>query len=86
MALLGSGDGDLGVPTINAKKHRRRGPWEAVSEIRECPPSMLKTSTAAPLGGAEGDPRAPIINANKCQRRPPLKGWCRRSESAHHQR
>jgi hypothetical protein len=30
---LGGGDGDPGAPTINAKKHRRRTPWEAVLEI-----------------------------------------------------
>jgi hypothetical protein len=25
--------GDPGVPTINAKKHRRRAPWEVLMEI-----------------------------------------------------
>jgi hypothetical protein len=38
--LGGVGAGDLGAPTINAKKRRRRGPWEVLTEIRERPPSM----------------------------------------------
>jgi hypothetical protein len=32
-----------GASAINAKKHRRRGPWEVPElEIREHPPSMLR--------------------------------------------
>jgi hypothetical protein len=41
---------DLGVPTIIAKKHRWWAPWEAVLEIQECPPSMLKNVDNWPLG------------------------------------
>jgi hypothetical protein len=32
------------------KKRRRRGPWEAVLEVQECPPSTQKTSTVGPCG------------------------------------
>jgi hypothetical protein len=42
-ALGGAGAGDPGVSTINAKKYRRRAPWEVPElEIRERPPSTLR--------------------------------------------
>jgi hypothetical protein len=58
---------DQGVSTTNAKKHRRRVPWEASElEIQERPPSMLYNVDDAPLGGAGGeDPGASTTNAKK---------------------
>jgi hypothetical protein len=47
-APLRGGDGDPGAPTINAKRRQRRGPWEAVSEAWERPPSTQKTSMVTP--------------------------------------
>jgi hypothetical protein len=46
--LGGARAGDMGMPTINAKKRRRRPPWEAVLEIRERPPSMLENIDGGP--------------------------------------
>jgi hypothetical protein len=60
---LGGDAGDPRPPTINAKKHRRWPPWEAVLETSERPPSMQKRSMVAPLGGTVGDLGAPNINA-----------------------
>jgi hypothetical protein len=48
--LVGA-DRDLGWPTINAKKYRRRAPWWVLMEIREHPPSMLRTVDGGPPGG-----------------------------------
>jgi hypothetical protein len=45
---LGGADRDPRASIINIKKRRRWDHWEAVSEIRECPPSTLKMLTAAP--------------------------------------
>jgi hypothetical protein len=68
MDPLGGGAGDSGAPTINARKHRQRPPWEAVSKIREHPPSTRKMSTVGPLGGGVGDPGSPTISVKKRQR------------------
>jgi hypothetical protein len=58
--LGGAEAGDPGAPTINARKRRRRTPWEVTElEIRERPPSTEKISTAgtlAPAGGGGFDP------------------------------
>jgi hypothetical protein len=69
--LGGAGDIDFGAPTINAKKHRWRGPWEVLElKIRERPPSTLRNVNGGPLGGdGAEDPRAPTIDAKKRQRR-----------------
>jgi hypothetical protein len=40
------------------RRRRWWGPWEVLSEIRERPPPMSKTSMAFPLGGANVDPGA----------------------------
>jgi hypothetical protein len=49
--LGGAGDIDFGAPTINAKKHRWRGPWEVLElKIRERPPSMLRNVNGGPPG------------------------------------
>jgi hypothetical protein len=81
-APLGGGARGSGVLTINAKKHRRQAPWEAVPEVRERPSSMQKTLTAGPLGGGVGGLVAAAINAKNIDggsrgRR------CQRSVSAH---
>jgi hypothetical protein len=47
---LGGADGDPGAPTINAEKRRQWAPWEAVPEVRGCPPSTQKTSMVDPWG------------------------------------
>jgi hypothetical protein len=44
------------------KKCRWCAPWEVLPEVRECPPSTQKMSTAGPLGGEAGGPGAPAIN------------------------
>jgi hypothetical protein len=44
------------------KKHRRWALWEAMTEIRERPPSTQTMSMAGPLGGGAGDPRVPTMN------------------------
>jgi hypothetical protein len=47
--LGGAGAGDLKMPTINAKKHRRWTLWEVLElEIQEHPPSTL--------GNVDGEP------------------------------
>jgi hypothetical protein len=52
--LGGAGAGDPRASTINAKKYRRRDPWEVSElEIRERPPPTLKLSTVGPLGVLE---------------------------------
>jgi hypothetical protein len=63
-----------GVPTINARKHRRWGPWWMLSEIQEHPPSMLKMSMMGLLAGADGDPGAPTISVKNVDGGPP--GGC----------
>jgi hypothetical protein len=49
--LGGARAGDLGAPTINARKLRRQTPWEPVSEleVQERPPSTLENIDGAPL-------------------------------------
>jgi hypothetical protein len=64
---LRGGDGDTGVPTINAMKRSWWDPWEVVLEIRERLPSTLKASMMGPLRGGDGDPGASTINAKKHQ-------------------
>jgi hypothetical protein len=45
---------DPRAPTINAKKHRRRAPWEAVPKIRESSPSTLRNvDDGPPLGRSQ---------------------------------
>jgi hypothetical protein len=39
---------DPRASTINIKKHQRWSPWEAVSEIREHPPSTLRNIDDGP--------------------------------------
>jgi hypothetical protein len=58
-------------------------PWEVLSETRECPPPMSKTSIAGPLGGAVGDPGAPTTYVKDFDGGPPGKRY-RRPGSAHH--
>jgi hypothetical protein len=62
---------DLRVPTINAIKRQWRPTWEAVPEVWERPPPMLKTSIAGPLAGAGGDLGVPTINAKNIDGGPP---------------
>jgi hypothetical protein len=68
--------GDTGAPTINAKKCRRRNilrSRNAMSRIRERPPSTLKNVDGGPLRGAEGDPGASTINARNVDGELPIK-------------
>jgi hypothetical protein len=65
------------------KKRAWWAPWEAVSEIRECPPPIFKTSMAVPLGGIDRDPGAPTTYLEDVDGRPHGKR-CRRSVSIHH--
>jgi hypothetical protein len=65
--LGGAGAEDPGAPIINAKKHRRRGPWEVPElKIQERPSSTLRSIDGGPSGraGAE-DLRVPTINTKK---------------------
>jgi hypothetical protein len=67
-SLGGAGAVDLGAPTIKAKKHRWRAPWEVPElEIREHSPLTLENvDDGPPLGGARvEDPRASTINVRK---------------------
>jgi hypothetical protein len=66
-------DGDLGAPTINAKKRQQQAPWEVPElEIRERPPSTLRNVNGGPLGGVGArDPGAATINAKKHQQQGP---------------
>jgi hypothetical protein len=50
MAPLGGADGDPGAPTINTEKHRKRPPWEVLTEIQEQSPSTLKNIDGGPPG------------------------------------
>jgi hypothetical protein len=52
----------------STQRCRQWAPWEAVPEIRECPPLNSNTSMAAPLGGDVRDQGVPTINAKKCRR------------------
>jgi hypothetical protein len=42
-----------------------------LTEILECPPSMLRNIDGGPLGGADGDPGAPTINVTNVDGGPP---------------
>jgi hypothetical protein len=46
----GAGARGPGAPTINARKHQRQSPWEAVPklEVQERPPSILENIDAGP--------------------------------------
>jgi hypothetical protein len=67
---LGGNVGDPGAPTISMKMSMT-APWEAVMEIRECPPFNMKTSMAGPLGGSDGDLGAPTIQRENVNDSPP---------------
>jgi hypothetical protein len=81
---LGGSVGYPGVPTINAKKHRRWAPCEAVPEIWERPPSTLRNVDGGPLRGGARNLGALTINAKKHRQRPPGRR-CWISGSVHHQ-
>jgi hypothetical protein len=60
----GAGAEDSGAPTINAKKHQRRSPWEVAElKIREHPPSMLRNIDDGPLrGGPHPGSKMCVVN------------------------
>jgi hypothetical protein len=60
--------GDLGVPTINTRKHQRRAPLRVLMGISERPPLVLRNIDGDPLAGADGDLRAPTISTKKHRR------------------
>jgi hypothetical protein len=62
---LGGSARGPGAPTINAKKYRWWAPWEAISEVRERPPSTLRVINGGPLGGGAEGLGAPTINVKK---------------------
>jgi hypothetical protein len=63
------------------KKCRWRPPWEALSEIWECPPPTQKMSMEGPVGGDAGDPGTLTINTKNVDGGPP---WEATSEIREH--
>jgi hypothetical protein len=55
---LGGDVKDPGAPTTRVEDVNGGPPWEAMSEIQECPPPMLKMLMVGPLRGDARDPRA----------------------------
>jgi hypothetical protein len=59
------------------KKRQRQAHWEAVSEIRVCPPLTQKMLMSNPLGGAVGDLGVPPINIKNVDGRTRERWWWR---------
>jgi hypothetical protein len=75
---LGSGAGDPGASTINAKKCQWRAPSEVLTETLRAPTiNTRKHRRRAPWEVLPENPRAPTTNARKHQQRP-LGRCCRR--------
>jgi hypothetical protein len=81
--VVGPLGGDPGAPTTYVEDVGGGAPWEAMQEIRDHPPPMLKTLMVGPLRGDAGDPRAPTTYVEDVDGGPPRRR-CRRSESAQH--
>jgi hypothetical protein len=80
---LGGDARGLGAPTTYLEDNDGGAPWEAMMEVRERSPPILKMSMVGPLGGDVRDPGVPTTYPENFNGVPPSRRY-QRSGGAHH--